>query len=192
MPTARALPVLVPQHALTRISERAGRSFTVAEIETIVQNPACNLKALSGSVFQYIEGPKFVLLVRREPTRAVVVTALAPESVKVPWQMDLLQVLARSTAPNPAVVSVATAIVAKMERRIAEVNVPRVDDDRVLLTAESVQFCRTARQRLGISQQELADRIGVLRANIKRIECGQLRTLDVEIASRLHAALVTN
>jgi hypothetical protein len=61
---------------------------------------------------------------------------------------------------------------------------------RVELTKESISFCREVRRRLGLSQQELADRVGVLRATIKRIECAQLKSLPASVAMRLHEALV--
>lgn len=48
---------------------------------------------------------------------------------------------------------------------------------------------RATREALGISQAELADRAGMTRAHLSRLETGNRRRINVEVLARIEAAL---
>lgn len=125
------------------------------------------------------------------------------------WCGDLRRRTSVSALPAPKAASTsrleddgglaaATARLAEIERKVFEDVVAGSPEPetvepelpRVELTVESSCFCREVRRRLGLSQQALAARVGVLRATIKRIECAQLKSIPASVATRLHEALV--
>jgi ribosome-binding protein aMBF1 (putative translation factor) len=63
------------------------------------------------------------------------------------------------------------------------------EPERVTITTSVANRMRKARTTRGLSQSELAKRVRVPRARIKRIECHELESLDAGEYARLATAL---
>jgi transcriptional regulator with XRE-family HTH domain len=60
---------------------------------------------------------------------------------------------------------------------------------RSSLTAATAQYIRRRRGALGLSQQDLADKVGVTRAQIKRLEGVEVSSVDTKLLKRITLAL---
>lgn len=57
------------------------------------------------------------------------------------------------------------------------------------LTPDAARLIRRRREAAGLSQLELAQRVGVPRAQIKRIEAVEVASIDVELGRKILGAL---
>lgn len=206
--------IIVTTHTLDQIAARSGQTVDRPFVSSLVADPRRRLWMVESGAFHYA-GPGFVLVVRRRRGMSIVVTALSPEMVAADlverearrpcrgraWRDDVARAVddvrrlrlltAIEIAATPSAQQEPSCPVeseAAPESDVAE-GTTEVES-RVGLSLASCLFCRETRVRLGMSQQDLADRVGVLRATIKRIECAQLKSLPATVAARLHDALV--
>lgn len=187
----------ITYHALARARERGFPNLTGTDLENIVQDSKSYVGVTpNGDLFYAAEN--LVLLARRQRGKIIVITALSPDwaienilPVESPqeddfnghkaWQRDQAHLFGYAekirvlTKPLP-ILPIPTAPVICVKQRVPLTNV-------------SAAFFREARLLLGISQQELAAKVGVLRATIKRLECNELRTLDADVASKIRSVL---